>query len=57
MAQFIADADPYDHLLVVHTYPNEQEQVYRPLLGEPVGAHRRLAAEQWNVTHERTTSG
>jgi hypothetical protein len=34
MAQFIADTDPYDHLIVVHTYPNQQDKIYRPLLGD-----------------------
>lgn len=34
MAQYIADQDPYDHLIVVHSYPNQQDQVYRPLLGD-----------------------
>lgn len=33
MAQYLHDLDPYDHLIVVHTFPNQQEQVYRPLLG------------------------
>ena len=26
--------DPYDHHLVVHTYPDQQDKVYLPLLGE-----------------------
>jgi len=34
MAQFIHDTDPYDHLIVVHTYPNQQDKVYRPLFGD-----------------------
>lgn len=34
MASFIHDLDPYDHLIVVHTFPDEQEKVYRPLLGQ-----------------------
>lgn len=33
MAQYIHDVDPYDHLIVVHTFPGEQDKVYRPLLG------------------------
>ena len=33
MAQYIQDVDPYDHLIVVHTFPNEQDKVYRPLFG------------------------
>ena len=33
MAQFLDDMDPYDHHRVLHTYPQEQERVYKPLLG------------------------
>ena len=33
MAQYIQEVDPYDHLIVVHTFPGEQDKVYRPLLG------------------------
>ncbi|MDF1739628.1 MAG: DUF5060 domain-containing protein [Verrucomicrobiales bacterium] len=34
MAEYIAETDPYDHLIVVHTYPDQQDKVYRPLLGD-----------------------
>ena len=34
MAQYIADTDPYNHLIVVHSYPDQQDKVYRPLLGQ-----------------------
>ncbi len=33
MADYIDECDPYDHLIVVHTYPTQQDKVYRPLLG------------------------
>ncbi|MFG0297264.1 MAG: DUF5060 domain-containing protein [Maioricimonas sp. JB045] len=33
MAQYIHDTDPYNHHIVVHTYPNQQDKVYLPLLG------------------------
>jgi hypothetical protein len=33
MAKFIYDHDPYKHNIVIHTYPGQQEQVYRPFLG------------------------
>ncbi len=33
MIDFIAQLDPYHHNRVVHTFPNEQDKVYRPLLG------------------------
>ena len=34
MAQYIADLDPYDHPIVVHTYPNQQDKIYNALLGD-----------------------
>ncbi|WP_240928196.1 DUF5060 domain-containing protein [Thalassoroseus pseudoceratinae] len=34
MAKYIHELDPYNHLIVVHTYPNQQDKVYRPLLGK-----------------------
>lgn len=34
MIDFIAQNDPYDHNIVVHTYPNWQARVYEPLLGD-----------------------
>ena len=32
-SDFIKDIDPYDHPIVVHTYPGQQDEVYGPLLG------------------------
>ena len=32
-AQYIQDVDPYDHHIVIHTYPGQQDKVYDPLLG------------------------
>ena len=34
MIDYIARLDAYDHNIVVHTYPDQQDQVYRPLLGD-----------------------
>lgn len=33
MARYIHDVDPYDHLIVIHTFPNDQDRVYPPLFG------------------------
>ncbi|MHA7058225.1 carbohydrate-binding protein [Aquimarina sp. M1] len=33
-ATFIKQQDPYDHNIVIHTYPNQQDQRYNPLLGD-----------------------
>ena len=32
-ADFIKDIDPYDHPIVVHTFPGQQDEIYKPLLG------------------------
>lgn len=34
MAEYIRAVDPYDHHIVIHTYPNRQDQVYGQLIGE-----------------------
>ena len=34
MIDYIASIDPYDHPIVVHTFPNQQAKVYEPLLGQ-----------------------
>lgn len=32
-ARYIVELDPYDHPIVVHTYPGQYDKVYEPLLG------------------------
>ena len=34
MARYLRAHDPYKHNLVIHTFPNQQDQVYKPLLGK-----------------------
>lgn len=34
MIDYIKVVDPYDHPIVIHTYPNQQDQVYGALLGD-----------------------
>ena len=34
MINYIAELDAYDHNIVVHTYPGQQDKVYDPLLGK-----------------------
>ena len=47
MAQHIADLDAYGHPIVVHTYPDQQDKVYRPLARrKEFRASRRVPAEQ-----------
>jgi CubicO group peptidase (beta-lactamase class C family) len=34
-ARYIRNLDPYNHPIVVHTFPSKYEEVYAPLLGDP----------------------
>jgi hypothetical protein len=53
MIQYIHDVDPYDHLVVLHTFPNTQEEVYQPLLGQTYLTGVSLQ-NAWNATHQMT---
>ena len=37
MIDFITRQDPYQHPIVIHTYPEQQDKVYQPLLGDKSG--------------------
>jgi hypothetical protein len=54
MAQFLDDIDPYDHLRVVHTYPQEQERVYRPLLGSQSALTGASLQNAFDAVHKLT---
>jgi hypothetical protein len=55
MAGFITAIDPYDHLVVVHTFPNtSQDLVYPSLLGDLSTLTGASLQSGWNLTHERT---
>ena len=34
MADYISQTDPYDHNIVIHTFPNQQDKVYNGLIGD-----------------------
>lgn len=34
MLNYIAETDPYGHHIVIHTFPDQQDKVYGPLLGD-----------------------
>ena len=54
MAQYIHDVDPYDHIVVLHTFPNQQEDVYQPHLGQTLLNGLSLQ-NAWNAAHQQTT--
>jgi hypothetical protein len=55
MAEYIRQLDPYDHSIVVHTYPGSQDKVYRPLLG-PDSVFTGASLQNSNIkdTHSQT---
>ncbi|MBN2451414.1 MAG: DUF5060 domain-containing protein, partial [Lentisphaeria bacterium] len=54
MAQYIRDLDPYDHPIVIHTFPNAQDKVYPPLLGDGSALTGASLQNAWNQVHRRT---
>jgi hypothetical protein len=53
MARYIHDLDPYDHLVVLHTYPDTQDVVYQPLIGQPDVITGVSLQTAYDGTHER----
>jgi len=54
MAEYLRDTDPYDHHIVVHTFPNAQDSVYAKLLGNQSVLTGASLQNSWNKAHERT---
>lgn len=53
-SQYIQQTDPYDHPVVVHTYPNQYDRVYTPLLGFPHLQGPSLQMGDQKKTHSET---
>lgn len=54
MATHLRAIDPYGHLVVLHTFPQEQDKVYSPLLGESDTITGVSLQNHWNSAHQRT---
>ncbi len=54
MARYIRDTDPYDHHIVVHTFPNAQDRVYEKLLGDRSVLTGASLQNAWHQAHQRT---
>ncbi len=54
MGNYLASLDPYGHHLVIHTYPSDQDKVYRPLLGPSSPLTGASLQNHWGQTHRRT---
>ena len=53
MAAAFRELDPYHHLVVIHTYPDEQDRVYTPLLGKGSALTGASLQNQWDAAHQR----
>lgn len=53
-ADFFHAVDPYDHPVVVHTYPNQYDTVYTPLLGYATFEGPSLQMGSPGATHAET---
>jgi Domain of unknown function (DUF5060) len=53
-ARYFKQIDPYDHPVVVHTWPGRQEQIYTPLLDEPALDGASLQLADMRQTYDQT---
>ena len=53
MASYIKEVDPYDHHIVLHTYPNKQDSIYPKLLGPDYTLTGLSLQNSWEVSHQR----
>jgi hypothetical protein len=54
MIGYIRAIDPYQHPVVIHTFPPQQDKVYAPLLGDRSKLTGASLQNGWNATHQRT---
>lgn len=54
MARYLRSIDPYGHHVVLHTFPNQQNRVYRPLLGQPEVLTGVSLQTHWRDAHQVT---
>lgn len=53
MAKFIKETDPYKHHIVIHTFPDWQDRVYKPLLGDQSVITGASLQNYWLTDHQR----
>lgn len=54
MAGYLREIDPYDHPIVIHTFPNQQDKVYSKLVGDQSVLTGASLQNPWNQAHTRT---
>jgi len=53
-ADYFAGNDPYNHHIVIHTYPNQDDDVYPALLGNGTAYTGASLQVKWSGVHKRT---
>jgi Domain of unknown function (DUF5060)/Putative collagen-binding domain of a collagenase len=54
MINYLRANDPYQHHVVIHTFPGQQNKVYEPLLGNKSQLSGASLQNDWRQTHQRT---
>jgi hypothetical protein len=54
MAKYLHDTDPYQHHIVLHTFPPQQDEVYKPLLGDRSLLTGVSLQNSWKAVHQQT---
>ncbi len=54
MAKYISDLCPYPQNIVIHTFPNQQGEVYPSLLGDQSKITGASLQNSWNQVHRKT---
>jgi len=55
-AAYFRELDPYDHHIVIHTYPGQQDEVYEPLLGDASELTGASIQKGWNGVYNSTAN-
>lgn len=54
MIAYLHELDPYQHNIVIHTFPNQQDKVYTELLGSKSMLTGASLQNSWDAAHQRT---
>ena len=54
MVKYLHDTDPYQHHIVLHTFPPQQDKKYNPLIGNQSLLTGVSLQNGWNTSHQRT---
>jgi hypothetical protein len=54
MIRYLHETDPYSHNIVIHTFPNQQDKVYKELLGRQSLLTGASLQNSWDSAHQRT---